>query len=291
MAAVAQRLARSQNGESFLRALADPARMPLAAEPLAIVVAHPDDETLGCGAQLRRLAGAKLIFVTNGAPHDPEEATRHGFSGPEAYAAARSRELAAALALAHVPERNIIKLGLFDQTAALQLADLSRTIHCLITAHDLRLVLTHAYEGGHPDHDATAFAVCAAAEVARRSGRDVAVLEMPLYRANGDRVAYQRFAPGPEAASCTIRLTSEERKLKRRMLDAHASQRATLAPFGVDAERFRVAPDYDFTRLPNQGQVLYERYPSGMTAAHWLALTRAALDELRLGETRSDLPS
>ena len=70
------------------------------------------------------------------------------------------------------------------------------------------VVLTHAYEGGHPDHDAVAFAVHRAA---RRTS--AAVVEMPFYHAGPDGVARQVFAmptlpridrPG-ESTSFTIR--------------------------------------------------------------------------------------
>src|SRR5690242_16705876 len=129
MTVVEDRLAEPRDAASFLRELADRSRALIPAADLAIVVAHPDDETIGCGAQLRRLLGAKLILVTDGAPHNPEEARSHGFSSPDAYASARARELGAVLALVEAPESNVIKLGFYDQAAALQLTDLTRAIY------------------------------------------------------------------------------------------------------------------------------------------------------------------
>lgn len=284
MTVVEDRLAEPGDATSFLRELADRSRAPIPAADLAIVLAHPDDETIGCGAQLRRLLGAKLILVTDGAPHNPDEARSHGFSSSEAYASARARELGAVLAQVDMPERNVIKLGFYDQAAARQLTDLTRTIYCLLSAHNVRIVLTHAYEGGHPDHDASAFAVHAAAALARRRGLAISVVEMPFYRAEGARVVMQRFDRASDRTVCTIRLKRHERKLKRRMMNAYATQRETLAPFGVWTEQFRPAPDYDFTRLPNDGCLLYERYPTGMTGERWLGLARGALDELQLGK-------
>jgi N-acetylglucosamine malate deacetylase 2 len=268
----------------FMRALADPVRRPIAGAGVAVVVAHPDDETIGCGALLRRLAGVTLIVVTDGAPRNPDEARRHGFAGIEEYAWARLRELDAALALANVGGRHVIRFGLFDQAAALRLPDLTRDLYRLICARGLRILLTHAYEGGHPDHDATAFAVHQAARLAARGGDPATVVEMPFYRAGaGAGWVVQRFASERNDA-CTIRLTEEERALKRRMLAGYATQRETLAAFDVVDERFRVAPGYDFTQLPNAGRLLYERYAWGMTGARWRTLVRAALDELVPGE-------
>jgi hypothetical protein len=45
-----------------------------------IVVAHPDDETIGMGAQLRRFNDALLVQLTDGAPRDGHDANAHGTS-------------------------------------------------------------------------------------------------------------------------------------------------------------------------------------------------------------------
>ncbi len=242
------------------------------------VVAHPDDEVLGCGVLLARRPDIQLVHVTSGAPADGADATRLGFGSPAAYAWARRGELEAALALAGIGPGAPVSLDIPDQAASLHLAALARRLSPLIEGADV--VLTHAYEGGHPDHDATAWAVHAAA---RRLGAAAPVLvEMPFYRASPDGWLRQEFCPEPGAGPEVVLVpTAAERALKTRMVAAHASQASVLADFPVGVERFRLAPPYRFDRPPNGGLALYHRYPWGTTSATWAERVWAADDAMR----------
>jgi len=268
--------------ELFLQALTDPARKPIDARDVAVIIAHPDDETIGCGAQLARLEGVSLVMVTDGAPRSGQDAQRAGFASTQAYADARARELREVLALAGVPEPAVVRLGFADQTAALRLVELTQALLDLFANRKVSIALTHTYEGGHPDHDATAFAVHTAARLSADAGQPLSVVEMPFYRAEDGAEIFQQFTPSanPETA---VRLSSEEQQLKQRMLDAHVTQRQVLRNFGATVERFRRAPDYDFAALPNNGRLLYEQHDWDMTGARWLELVRVARRDLGLG--------
>jgi LmbE family N-acetylglucosaminyl deacetylase len=267
-----------RRGADFLTALQRPDREALS-ERIAVVVAHPDDETIGCGAQLPRFRDVTILHVTDGAPRNGRDATARGFPTVSDYAAARRLELEAAMALAGIPPNRLLWLGCSDQEASLHIVTLARKLAEQLA--ETEIVLTHAYEGGHPDHDATAFSVHAAC--AMLADRAPAIVEMPLYRAGSDGRLAQTFAPHADAPEAVLHLDAAERELKGGMLAAHLSQQEVLGWFTADAERFRVAPKYDFTRPPNGGDVLYEGQDWSMTGARWLQLAAATRAELGLG--------
>ncbi len=244
---------------------------------IVVVLAHPDDEVLGCGILLSRHRDALVIHVTDGAPRRRADAARLGFASPDAYAAARRSELEAAMALAGIGPDQLLGLGIFDQAASQDLVAITYRLVPLLRGASV--VLTHAYEGGHPDHDATAFAVHAAGRLLGDEAPQV--VEMPFYRASPDDWLRQDFAPARGVGQeITLVLSEEERRLKRRMYEAHASQAEVLSGFPIGVELFRRARPYDFGALPNDGLVLYERYGWGLTGEGWLDQVVAAQAEL-----------
>ena len=257
------------------------------------VLAHPDDEVLAVGARLERFAGSRLLTVTDGVPKDGEDARRHGFSTLEGYGEARRQELSAALAEARLPHDFARSLGLQvpDQTASLRLADLSVALAEEIEEFAPEVILTHPYEGGHPDHDACAFAVHAAARLARQkrpSAQGPVLLEAAFYHAGREgSMCTGVFLEDPRVPSpVVLTLTEEERARKRARLAYFGTQGETLAQFGMERETFRFAPSYDFTQPPHPGQLLYERFPWGMTGEQfrelaswaWSALFHRSMD-------------
>jgi N-acetylglucosamine malate deacetylase 2 len=81
-----------------------------------------------------------------------------------------------------------------------------------------------------------------------------------------------------------VSLNADARALKQRQLACHHSQAATLRGVPLDQERFRVAPAYDFTRPPHEGQVLYERHDWGLNVRDWCALAADATERLQSGQ-------
>jgi len=261
---------------------------PWPIEPLparAIVIgAHPDDEVIGAGALLARLPDAAVVHATDGAPRNESDAHAAGFTGWADYAAARHKEAAAALALAGLAPERLTGLGIADQQATQNLAALAPRLATLLHEGGFTAVVTHAYEGGHPDHDATALAVHAAARLIEASGgTPPPLIEMAGYHALGGRFAAGTFITHADAGpTATVALDAAARRLKRRMLDCHVTQRAVLAQFTVDVERFRAAPRYDFGLPPHPGLLHYDTQPWGITGERWRSLAQAALEQLGL---------
>ncbi len=247
--------------------------------PRALVVfAHPDDEVIALGARLGRFAGAHLLHVTDGAPVNEVDSRAHGFGSLAEYRLAREAELSRALAVAGVADVSRECLGVPDQEASLRLLPLVQRIGQLLERWRPEVVFTHPYEGGHPDHDACAFAVRGAVELRRRAGVEVPmVIEAAFYHAGPEGMATGSFpADSARTQTVTYCLSPVERARKQAMMDCFTSQAETLRQFRTECEMFRVAPEYDFRRPPRAGQVLYDSFPWGMRSERFCALAAEA---------------
>ena len=251
---------------------------------VAFVSAHPDDEVIGAAARLPALEGrCRFVHITDGAPHDMRDAAYLGFTSREAYARARLVEAHLALARAGVTADSCTEFDVTAKEAVHNAGDIARALAALFALQPPDVIVTHPYEGGHPDHDATAFAVHAAVRlVERASGRRPVIVEMTSYHAGACGMRTGAFLPGTARPVRTIRLSPASRLLKREMLACLETQRHLLTAFLCDVERFRLAPEYDFTRPPHDGPLFYEGFDWGMDGAVWRDLVAMSLAALSL---------
>jgi LmbE family N-acetylglucosaminyl deacetylase len=255
-----------------------------------LLAAHPDDEVIGAGGQYAAIGRLELVHLTDGASSH-KTAWKRGWLSRGRYAACRLEESRKAASLSGVAASATV-LGARDGSASLSLVALVEKLARMLGDSRPDLVLTHAYEGGHPDHDAAAFA----ARAACRLVPGIPLWEMTGYHAaaasdapnvtgsvGGVAIETGRFlAPAASmvrAPEIAVTLDAQASQLKQRMLGCFATQRHVLAMIAPDlaVERFRPAPDYDFRVPPHAGLLLYEAQDwIRCNGAQWRALAEEA---------------
>ncbi len=248
-----------------------------------LIAAHPDDETIGASLPISRITGIQIVHATDGSPLDPSDAHAAGFATREAYANARRSEAVRALAKAGVAESAILNLRFTDQRLAFELEELTFRILARIEGMRPNVVLTHAYEGGHPDHDSLALSCFLARKLHQIRNKEWSfrLFEFAGYHAENGRLRPYEFLSKYEGELHRCCLTPAQRQLKVSMLMAFESQSKTLKPFlSPQFELFRQAPTYDFSRPPHEGKLFYEQFDWGVDGRTWRELACRALNRL-----------
>jgi len=127
-----------------------PVQLPAPGRRILVVAAHPDDEVLGVGGLLHRLAGQHpiaIVWATDGeASHPGSSVVR-----PEALAVIRRQESQRALASLDVVPVESHHLGLPDGRLFECRDNLAAALRRLVAPGDL--VLSTWREDRHPDHE------------------------------------------------------------------------------------------------------------------------------------------
>jgi LmbE family N-acetylglucosaminyl deacetylase len=246
-----------------------------------VIVAHPDDEAAGCGALLQRMEMPILLFASDGAPRDEFFWKRHG--SRLRYARMREEEARQALGQVGVSEVEFLApqgVGLdafADQELYCHLPQAYERMGEVIHRFRPQALITLAYEGGHPDHDACCFLTCV---LARKYA--LPAWEFPLYhRMPSGQMAYQRFLV-PDQTEVLVEITPEELERKRAMLRAYKSQGDVMKTFDPAIERLRPLHEYDYTRPPHPGKLNYEVWGWRMTGAQVCAAFSEFLQQEQL---------
>jgi N-acetylglucosamine malate deacetylase 2 len=183
----------------------------------AVVVApHPDDEVLGCAAVLAGSA-VTVVHVTDGVPPwtPPDERD----------ALERRRRAESEAAWSELSSRvDLVRLEFGDLVAWQSVRDIARALADLAEELEPDVVYLPAYQGGHPDHDATCLAGVLARDLAPPSLR-AAWMVYGLY--GFDDVGHLQFGWLPPSLYDAIEMRGAEPDalgVKASALRAHASQ-------------------------------------------------------------------
>jgi LmbE family N-acetylglucosaminyl deacetylase len=226
-----------------------------------VLVAHPDDEVIVCGALMQRMERAVVVFTTDGAPRHQHFWQPYG--SRQAYAAVRRQEARQALATISawpVFLADRVPGGISDQELFRNLPAALAALEKLIEHLNPDCILAPAYEGGHPDHDAA----CFMAAVAGRHAT-IPVWESPLYHATASGgCALQSF---PQATGRELMLHADDEALckKVEMLRIYRSQKLALDDFRWRVETYRPMAAYDFLHPPMPWKLNYEHWGWPMT--------------------------
>jgi LmbE family N-acetylglucosaminyl deacetylase len=245
-----------------------------------ILIAHPDDETISASVAMMRMRDPVVVFVTDGAPRDRHLWSPDATGSREEYSRMRMQEAASALAIAGIPSERIFCLGAIDQEAIEEVPVLVDRFVSLLQKIQPGVIITHAYEGGHPDHDAAALIarITAGSESLEKQPE---ILEMSSYHLRNGNCVTGEFLPDTGEEVLTLWPLPEERERKQRMAATHHSQRFVLEGFRMEPELLRPAPAYDFTQPPHVGKLWYECLDWPMSGERWRQLATSALTQFQ----------
>ena len=216
---------------------------------MLVLAAHPDDETIACSGLLQRATASLVVFAVDGAP--PRYGFERKFGSLRQYSELRFREASSALQnIPHCLFRRLTKPDdswFVDQHLFLNLPDAFASLISIVNDFSPDLLVSHALEGGHIDHDACHILANRAAHCLH-----LPALEFPLYwRSPRGQDIFQKFRDQRER-EFLLNLTEQERTRKLQMLAQYRSQHGLVSVFDLETERFRPVTPLDLSRVPWQ---------------------------------------
>ena len=203
---------------------------------IAFISPHPDDVELCCSIIIKHLisSGIKVYYfcVTDGAPSPKILSTIKCLPNNYnqlAYKTCRRKETITALNILGVNLAQIKFLDWPDLECYKHIPGIVRSFYNIIKNADG--IFCCPFEGGHPDHDITRFALAVASDRINYSGH---IFEYASYNNRGYQI-FQKDSP----CSFTININSQEQKIKQQITQVFVSQKKEMEQFRTDVELFR----------------------------------------------------
>lgn len=213
-----------------------------------LVVAHPDDESGAASLILQRAQDSMVVFCTDGAPADPWFWSQYGTR--KAYAGVRRSEAVEALATIGAKCVSFLTSSnpdeFHDQALHKALPSAIDLVARLARWYEPEVIVTSAYEGGHPDHDSCSFIAFSVG-----ASSQIPVWEIPLYhRSPSGELVYQSFAD-PNGSEIRLVPKQSETAAKSGMLRQYRSQRDLQLFASAPVEYVRPQKAYDYSQPPS----------------------------------------
>jgi LmbE family N-acetylglucosaminyl deacetylase len=219
-----------------------------------LIVAHQDDETIGCAFLLRKHASLHVSFCTDGGSPRNRPAWRTlGLTRRSEYVATRRREAYTALRSSGANFR--VEFHQKEDGELLNsLQPLYAELAVILQEFRPHFLATHAYEGGHPDHDCCSFITHQLSEEF-----SIPVWEFPIYHRGPRGVVAQQFLS--PSTDMEYLFPDHDRLLyKSNMMAIYKSQDrlGNLSVFDPSRlEFYRPQPRYNYTQKPDPASNAY----------------------------------
>lgn len=237
---------------------------------ILLLVAHPDDETIGFGGHISQCPNLYLVHLTEGSPENLKYAHYCGCTNRGEYAKLRMNELKSALTVCDFDNNHYSNLQYVDLGVIYYIEKIIEDVLHLIKEIKPAVIMTHPYEGGHPDHDCAAYIAQKSIRIVSEKNEMSAIkrMEFTCYHGKKGYMETGTFLDRSEE-TITVQLSRQNRQIKEKMLNCFNSQKEMLSLFCSDKEIFRTAPVYSFTKPPHEGKLLYEKMNMGIESQCW----------------------
>jgi LmbE family N-acetylglucosaminyl deacetylase len=235
---------------------------------ILVLSPHPDDELIGLGFTLLKQHEQgntiTVIYTSNGAPQVPEWYPVGGCNNPEEYLEKRKIEAARALEdVLGIPAHDNYFLPFADYDLSFCLPALENALKEIFSITNWSEVYVPAFEGGHPDHDATHLA---AVKAYKLLGAPFYLYEYAEYGLDNEgKPVFNTFTDGKPDTAISINLSTIEQYIKEGALLMHETQnddwmKNYLRLFRKEQIRPMQAQDYrQKIQLQENSETYYEK--------------------------------